>query len=197
MNDGDRLLSDLRERLRSRSRQAMHIEGFRPAAVLVPLLQGDDGLELLFTVRGEELTHHAGQISFPGGAVDAGESIEEAALRETREEVGLEVPPEAVIGRLDDHPSPARYIATPVVAVLPWPQTLTPNPAEVAEVFSVPLQELRGVIPRWEERTLHDLRRRIHFYNWGERLIWGFTGNVVKDLLDLLPDSKANRPPSS
>lgn len=196
MNDGDRLLSELRETLRSRSRQKMHIAGFRPAAVLVPLLYGNDGLQLLFTVRGEELTHHAGQISFPGGAVDAGESIEEAALRETREEVGLEVPRDAVIGRLDDHPSPARYIATPVVAVLPWPQPLTPNPAEVAEVFSVPLQELRGVIPRWEERTLHDFRRRIHFYNWGERLIWGFTGNVVKDLLDLLPDSEPNRPPS-
>lgn len=192
MSRNDRLLSDLREALRSRSRQTMHIEGFRPAAVLVPLLHGSNGLELLFTVRGEELTHHAGQISFPGGAVDDGESIEEAALRETREEVGIEVPREAIIGRLDDHPSPARFIATPVVAVLPWPQPMSPNPTEVAEVFSVPLQELRGVVPRWEERSLHDFRRRIHFYSWGERLIWGFTGNVVKDLLDLLPDSEAN-----
>jgi 8-oxo-dGTP pyrophosphatase MutT (NUDIX family) len=189
------LLVGLRESLRSRKRKRIAIAGFRPAAVLVPILLAPDGARLLFTVRGEELTHHAGQIAFPGGAVDAGESVEDAAVRETFEEIGLRVESEALIGRLDDHPSPARFIATPVVAALPWPQQVRPNPSEVAEVFSVPLEELRGIVPSWEERVLHDFKRRIHFYAWGERLIWGFTGNVVKELLELLdgsgPDSVA------
>jgi 8-oxo-dGTP pyrophosphatase MutT (NUDIX family) len=184
----DRLLARLNERLRGRERERLEIPGYRPAAVLVPLLAGESGLELLFTVRAEVLTHHAGQIAFPGGGLDPGESIEEAAVRETREEIGIEVPRSAILGRLNDHPSPARFIATPVVALLPWPQPMEPNPSEVSEVFSVPLEELRGIVPRWEERLLHDFRRRIHFYAWGERLIWGFTGNVVKDLLDLLPE---------
>jgi 8-oxo-dGTP pyrophosphatase MutT (NUDIX family) len=169
----------------------MEIPGFRPAAVLVPILRSESGLELLFTVRGQRLTHHAGQIAFPGGGLEPGESPEEAALRETREEIGLEVPMEAVLGRLDDHPSPARFIATPVVAWVAWPQPLEPNPSEVAEVFSVPLADLAAIVPTWEERTMQEYRRRIHFYTWGERLIWGFTGNLVKELLGLLDDGES------
>lgn len=187
----------LRETLASRERGGIAIPGFRPAAVLVPILRGPDGLELLFTVRGEQLTHHAGQIAFPGGRLDPGESVEQAALRETFEEIGLDVPPAAILGWLDDHPSPARFIATPVVAELDWPQPLVPNPVEVSEVFSVPLAELRAIVPRWEERVLHDFRRRIHFYAWGERLIWGFTGNIVKELLELLPETGENSVPHS
>lgn len=100
------------------------------------------------------------------------------------------MPESAIVGRLSDHPSPARFVATPVVAVLSWPQQLEPNPSEVAEVFSVPLSELAGIVPRWEERVLEGMTRRIHFYACGERLIWGFTGNVVKELLELLPGNE-------
>ena len=185
---------ELRAVLEENRPQRLEIAGFRRAAVLVPVLDGPDGLELLFTVRGEELTHHAGQIAFPGGRLEEGEGVEEAALRETFEEIGLELPLSSIIGRLSDHPSPARFVATPVVAVLPWPQPLEPNPSEVAEVFSVPLSELTGIEPRWEKRVLEGLERRIHFYAWGERLIWGFTGNVVKDLIDLLPGNETRTP---
>ena len=190
MNDGGPSLEDLRDALERNRPQRLEIAGFRPAAVLVPVLDGPEGLELLFTVRGDELRHHAGQIAFPGGRVEKGESVEEAALRETFEEIGVELPRSSIIGRLSDHPSPARFVATPLVAVMPWPQELEPNPSEVAEVFSVPLTELAGIVPRWEKRVLEGLERRIHFYAWGERLIWGFTGNVVKDLLDLLPGNE-------
>ncbi|MEX2536164.1 MAG: CoA pyrophosphatase [Trueperaceae bacterium] len=191
MNPSHLTVEELRGALRRREPKRLEIPGFRQAAVLVPILQGPEGLELLFTVRGEMLTHHAGQIAFPGGGLEADETPEEGAVRETREEIGLEVPVRSIIGRLSDHPSPARFIATPVVAVLLWPQPLEPNPSEVAEVFSVPLSELGGIVPRWEERVLEGMRRRIHYYVWGERLIWGFTGNVVKELLDLLPGGGA------
>lgn len=182
-------LSRLRRALVANERNRLSLDDFRAAAVLVPVLMAPDGLRLLFTVRAASLRNHAGQISFPGGRVDPGESLEQAARRETREEIGLEVPADAVVAQLDDHSSPARYVATPVVALIAWPQTLTLNPAEVAEAFTAPLDELARIEPRSEERQLFDQRRRLYYYPWHdgrqERLIWGFTGNVLKNLLDL------------
>ena len=185
-NETETLLTSLRDKLLTREREEMHISGFRSAAVLVPLLKGEGGLELLFTVRSHGLSNHAGQIAFPGGRLDAGETLEGAAARETLEETGLAVEPSGLLGRLDDHPSPAGYIVTPVVGVLAWPQPLTLNPAEVAEAFCVPLANLRTLTPRSEERRLEHYRRLLHFYTWEERLIWGVTGNILKNLLDVL-----------
>ena len=172
--------------LARRPRATLQIDGFRRAGVLVPLLDGPEGFELLFTVRASTLAHHAGQIAFPGGGLEAGEGVVAGALREAREEVGLEVEAEAVLGCLDDHPSPARYVATPVVALLDWPQALRLNAAEVDEVFTVPLAELLSLTPESEERQLREIRRRIYSYRWHGRTIWGFTGNVVKNLFERL-----------
>lgn len=181
-----RELEALRRALAARPQETLHIEGFRQAAVLVPLLQGEEGLELLFTIRASGLRSHASQISFPGGRVDKGESLSEAARRETFEEIGLTVPEDALLGHLDEHPSPARYIVTPIVAALPWPQPLTLNQAEVSGTFTVPLEVLSKLEPYVEERQMLQYRRHLHFYPYGERLIWGLTGNILKSLLDLL-----------
>jgi 8-oxo-dGTP pyrophosphatase MutT (NUDIX family) len=168
-------------------------EGYRKAAVLVPLLLGPNGLELLFTVRSQTLTNHAGQIAFPGGALEAGEGVGEAARRETLEEIGLEVPETALLGRLNDLFSPARYLATPVVAALEWPKSLRLNPVEVEEAFTAPLSELWKLRPRSEVREHLGMRRRIYFYTWRERLIWGFTGNILRNLLEVLEASLKDR----
>ena len=162
------------------------IEGFRPAAVLVPLLKTEQGIELLFTVRSSALKHHAGQISFPGGRADEGETFVETAIRETHEETGLIVHKQNVLGFLDEHPSPAQYIVTPVVALLDWPQALHLNKHEVAEVFTAPLTALLNLDPGSEERQVKAFSRRLHYYHYGERVIWGLTGNVLKRLLDLV-----------
>ena len=183
----------LRERLERADRVALEIPGFRRAAVLVPLLEAPGGLELLFTVRASSLANHAGQIAFPGGRMEEGEALVEAALRETEEEVGLRVPAEAVLGILSDHPSPAGYVATPVVARIAWPQPLALNPVEVADTFTTPLRDLASIEPRSEVRQLRDYRRRIYSYRWQGRDIWGFTGNVVKNLLDVL-DGRSGDP---
>lgn len=181
----------LARRLDAASPRKLEIDGFRRASVLVPLLYGPDGVELLFTVRAARLKSHAGEIAFPGGRLDPGETHVEAALRETEEEVGLSVGPEQVLGRLSDHPSPAGYVATPYVAQVPWPQELTLNPAEVDAVFTVPLAELAAIEPQTRVAELARYRRLLYSYPWGEYLIWGFTGNVVRDLLEVLAGDEA------
>ncbi len=184
-------LSRLRRRLARASGAhpvAARPAGFRRAAVLVPILLSDDGAKLLFTVRSRALANHAGQISFPGGGVEAGESPEQAARREAYEEVGLVVPETAIVGRLSDLPSPAGYVATPVVAELRWPQPLRIDPGEVEEAFTVPLRDLRATLPQTEVRTFRGAPRTLHRYVWGDRDIWGFTGNVLRELLDVLGD---------
>ena len=186
----DELISQLKCKLPSRPRKTLNFPDFRRAAVLVPLLRAPGGLELLFTVRSHELSNHAGQISFPGGRLEAGESISDAARRETFEEIGLTVPETSLLGTLSDLPSPARYTVTPVVGVLPWPQPLTLQITEVAEVFTVPLAALLSLTPRQETRMLEGQRRLIYFYAHqspvGERLIWGLTGSIVADFLSVV-----------
>ena len=186
--DPESLLSVLQEDLGTRTHEVLTFSGFRRAAVLVPLLRAPDGLHLLFTVRSSGLSNHAGQIAFPGGRLEPGESVADAARRETLEETGLNIAATSLLGRLSDQPSPARYLVTPLVGVARWPQPLTLNPGEVADTFTVPLAELLAVRPRREERQLEGQRRVLHFYAHGqgehERLIWGLTGNIVADFLE-------------
>src|SRR5690606_32870750 len=122
----------------------------------------------------------------PGGRLEPGEDFVEAALRETFEEVGIEVAHENVLGELSDHPSPAGFVARPVVARVPWPQEVQLDPGEVAEVFTVPLADLRSVVPSSQLVSMEQYQRRIFAYRWGARNIWGFTGNVIRNLFDVI-----------
>jgi 8-oxo-dGTP pyrophosphatase MutT (NUDIX family) len=164
--------------------------GYRPAGVLVPLLVDESGAHLLFTVRSHELPHHPGQISFPGGGCRPGEAPDAAARREAYEEVGLDVPAEALLGRLSELPSPARYLATPYVAVLPRPAALRIDRREVAEAFTVPVRDLLAGEPEREVRTLEGATRTLYRYRWREREIWGFTGTVVRELLTIVREAR-------
>jgi 8-oxo-dGTP pyrophosphatase MutT (NUDIX family) len=131
-------------------RQPLAADGRRPAAVAVVLLPDDENRAcFLLTRRAATLRAHASQWALPGGRVDPGEEPVQTALRELREEVGLTLDADAVLGLLDDYGTRSGFIITPVVLWAGSHVELTPNAAEVASVHRVPLTDLDGPnIPR-------------------------------------------------
>lgn len=191
----------------------LSVEGFRPAAVLVPLLKRCDGPTILFTRRTDRVDHHKGQISFPGGGLETGEGPRVAALRETHEEVGLDPGRVEIAGELDDYPTVSNYIVTPVVGLVSNPPaSFSPAEHEVFESFEVSLTDLldrtrlrsewwevsqmhpeapvaafRQLRGRSVERNPETGRYRVYFFDTLTRpdsVIWGLTARILKDLLD-------------
>lgn len=125
------------------SRHTIPTDTLRPAAVALTLLVDEHEQPcFLLTRRASGLTHHRGQFALPGGRVDLGESVEEAALRELSEELGIGLQEEAVLGRLDDFRTRSGFVITPVVLWGEGRLALRPNPHEVAHAYRVPLREL-------------------------------------------------------
>lgn len=116
--------------------------GLKRAAVCLILTDDGEGrAALVLTLRAKHLSAHSGQYALPGGRVDADESAVDAARREAREEIGLGLPPEAVLGRLDDYPTRSGYLITPIVIWAPDDAQMSANPAEVEAIYRVRLTE--------------------------------------------------------
>ncbi len=125
----------------------------RSAAVAIVVTPHPDTQEAAFliTLRSSKLKRHSGQYALPGGRLDEGETLKDAALRETREELGLDLTKSDVLGRLDDMPTRSGFAITPFVLWRPPGHTLRPDPSEVETVFHVPLSELDSAeIPQLE-----------------------------------------------
>lgn len=154
--------------------------GIRPAAVLVPVVNRDDELTVLFTRRTAHLHDHAGQISFPGGRAEADESPRDTALRETAEEIGLPGERVEVLGHLNEYTTVTGYRVTPVVGLVQPPFELALDDFEVAEVFEVPLAFLLDPVNHQRNQLIHDgLERHYYAMPYGPYYIWGATAGML------------------
>ncbi|MEM9682545.1 MAG: CoA pyrophosphatase [Pseudomonadota bacterium] len=159
-----------------------------PAAVLVPIVERDDGMTVLLTQRTDHLNAHAGQISFPGGRVETEDSsLEAAALRETEEEVGLQQRHIDLVGQLDIYVTRTGFEVTPVVGIVTPPFVIKPDSFEVADVFEVPLSFI--VDPANHEkhsRVYKGMERQFYVLPYENRYIWGATAGMLVNLSEVL-----------
>lgn len=200
------IVQRLRERL-TPAEQVTHlsdvVEGQHPdarkAAVLLALFVRDQELYLPFIRRASMLRAHSGEIAFPGGSVDPGEhSPVVTALREAREEIGLDPARAQVLGALPPvFTVVSNFLIMPVVAFLPQgPGELSLQASEVAELIPLPLRALANpAIAHTEEWMRGGRTRTVYFYDYGAYRIWGATARILNTLLLLLEE--ANRTPNT
>lgn len=162
----------------------------RAAAVLVPVIARPGGATVLLTRRADTLASHTGQIAFPGGRLDPGETAIEAALREAREEVDLDPAAVEVLGIGEGYETVTGFMVTPVVGWLSEPPITRPAPDEVAEAFEVPWDFLMD--PLNHRRDFYDPESGPRRWFWAmpyeERYIWGATAAIVRSLRARLYD---------
>jgi 8-oxo-dGTP pyrophosphatase MutT (NUDIX family) len=157
--------------------------GIKPAAVLVPLILHEHSPGILLTHRAAHLSSHAGQVSFPGGRIEPGETPEAAALREAAEEVGLDPRLPEIVGRMPRHRTGTGYVITPIVASVVPGFTLTCDPNEVASAFELPLAVLLDPdAPRRESAEWKGQRREFWVWPHREHRIWGATAAILVNL---------------
>lgn len=183
----DRALERLRTLIAARPAIEIEAPQFRRAAVLIPLIASPDGWSLLFTRRAENMAAHSGQISFPGGTVEAGEPFEDAARREAEEEVGIPRPLVEVFGRLDDLITNSGFLVAPFAGVIHERIEYVMQAAEVVETFEVPIDALLDERnPEVRYVSFRNRRYPAYFYHHGTYEIWGLTGRMLKAFLDLV-----------
>lgn len=157
------------------------------AAVLIPLVWYDDEWHLLFTRRTDTVESHKGQVSFPGGACDEGETMpEQTALREAEEEIGLYPRDVKVLGRLSNLITITYFRVTPVVGVVKWPAVFRVGEHEVARIFTIPLGWLANSSNRWQFEIPGTRRSLIAYHPYDGELLWGATARMTVDFLTVL-----------
>lgn len=162
----------------------------KEAAVLAPIIERDGAYSILFTKRSEQLGDHPGQMSFPGGGrepIDA--DLQATAIREADEEIGLRPTDADVVGRIDDIETVTRYIVRPFVGWVP-DRAYTPDEHEVAEIVRLPVAELTDRANYESEHRDHPHygRIRVHFFHVAGYTVWGATGRMLAQLLELTTD---------
>lgn len=186
----DRIVSALK----LRSPQTLAGNGYKPAAVLIPIQEGSDGDYLVLTKRADHLSTHKGQIAFPGGRVDPSDAdATETALRECYEEIGIGPDCVRILGRLDEFTAGYGLVVTPVVGVIPANCEFRIDPAETTAVASVPIRALMQP-PNF---TMNDYlspggHPSYHFYvnGWD---VWGVTARIIVQFLELVYDFEVKK----
>jgi 8-oxo-dGTP pyrophosphatase MutT (NUDIX family) len=163
-----------------------------PAAVLIGLLHGKAGIDVIMTKRASGLKHHPGQIAFPGGRVEPDDgSAVEAAVREAREEIGLDPKLVKVLGKMPDHETVTGFVVTPVIGWICGDFVPAAERGEVDEVFRVPLAHVTDKSSfRIERRQWRGVWRRYYTVPYGPHYIWGATGRMLWALADGMDEAR-------
>jgi len=174
-------------------------ENSKPAAVLMCFWPtADERVEVLLTQRTHKVSSHQGQVSFPGGRVDQGESFEEAALRETWEELGIPSRLITIMGRLDDAWSRYGHHVIPLVGWLQQRPELIPNPHEVAQVLIADMEILMRPEARKDHEVVlhHHGQKQIHkaqAFTWEGGYVWGLTADLLLEMILWIKGEPSNR----
>ena len=185
------------------------LDGKRAYAVLVPLVEREDGLHVLYEVRALTLRRQPGEVCFPGGRIEAGETPEICALRETEEELGIPMEKIRVLGRLDFIAHRANFIMYPILALIAGEEAdkMTLSTAEVDHTFEIPLEHLLTtdpieydyeLIPTPAKNFPYELlnisrdykwltgSENVPVYPWQGHAVWGLTGRITRHLVKLV-----------
>ena len=187
---GSEFIANARRILESRSVAVAEDHAMAPAAVLLTLVSAEDDFHVVLQKRSQQVEHHKGEISFPGGMADPGdESLLHTALREAHEEMGIVPDDVDVIGRLDDTPTITDFMISTYVGVVQSPYPFVPSSIEVAEVLTVPLSHLRdpGAF-RVETHLEGDTFRTMPVYVHDGHVIFGATARILDQFLKVTAD---------
>ena len=183
---------EIRNLLSNRPEKGMSLPGnapFRRAAVLIPLLHIDGEWHILFTRRTETVQDHKGQVSFPGGASEGiDKSAAETALREAREEIGLNPEDVRVLGYMSQYPSITDFLVTPVVGRIKWPFEMKISMSEVGRVFTIPIKWLADPQNR-EEKLITRPGGQVwvsYYKPYDNEILWGLTARITVNFLEVL-----------
>lgn len=180
-----------------RDRRTLTLADRVRAAVLVLFVYRRGVPTLVFAKKTEDVPHHKGQFSFPGGVVQSSDaSVVEAALREAQEEIGLDASAVEVLGLFDDVPTTiTNFVITPVLGLARTEPSFHPDGREIERVIEIPLAHLLEPTAFREEAWEREgVKRPVVFVSYGEDVVWGTTGRILREVLDaLFPEVRAGR----
>ena len=187
---GSEFIADTRRILEGRSVTVAEGHTMAPAAVLLTLYNVDDDFQVVLQKRSQQVEHHKGEISFPGGMADPeDESLLQTALREAHEEMGIAPGDVDVLGRLDDTPTITGFMISTYVGVVQYPYPFVPSSREVAEVLTVPLSHLRTPgASRVETHLEGDSFRTMPVFVHNGHVIFGATARILDQFLRVTAD---------
>lgn len=178
----------LRQLLKKRKKKISNREDLKPAAVLIPLFEKNEKTHILLTKRTNAVEHHKSQISFPGGAFDYEDlDCQMTALRETEEEIGLEMDCVDVLGELDHIVTVTHFRVCPYVGVIPYPYPFKLSSFEVERLIELPLDFVRKEGELKEAPFFFQGQALINLHvNYQGDIIWGATAKILKNFLEVL-----------
>lgn len=202
-------INEIKNKIENRIPKVLDIIG--EYSVLLPLIKVDEEWNVIFELRSMNLNTQPGEISFPGGKLEEGESFQEAATRETIEELRIKKDNIEVIGELDYLVSPSDISIHCFLGVISGVNVdnINPNPEEVDHIFTVPLKHFLenepkvynlkletkfnaefpyNLIPRGKDYNFREVVNKVCFYEYNDYIIWGYTAKMIKNFIELLKD---------